>query len=189
MTQAKQQELLEKYCNNEMKNLKQLCYPMLIKVKGIMEKDYDDFYGIALEVLADSVLRYDETKNCQFETFLIGNIRRKFNTEIRDRTRLKCIPIKQIESFDALVCENGIPVSETIPDKFNIYEELFGEDLSGTKVEKYLSKLSILQRKIVLLLAEGYMAKEIKEKLHITNKMYADNLQSIQAYENIKVLL
>lgn len=189
MTQAKQQELLEAYCNNEMKKLKQLCYPMLIKIGGITEKDYDDFYSIALEVLADSIFKYDDSLNCQFKSFLIGNIKRKFNTEVRDRNRQKCIPSKQIDSFDALVCENGIPVNETIPDKFDIYEELFGEDISGTKIEKYLSKLSILQRKIVSLLADGYMAKEIKAKLHITNKMYTDNLMAIQAYENIKVLL
>lgn len=188
MNQTKQQ-LLEVYCNNEMSKLKQLCYPLLIKIGGITEKDYDDFYSIALEVLADSVLKYDETQNCQFKTFLIGNIKRKFNTEVRDRNRLKCIPTKQIDSFDVLICEDGLPLSETLPDKFDIYEELFGEDLSGTKIERYLSKLSILQRKIVSLLSEGYIAKEIKEILHISNKQYSDNLMAIQAYENVKILL
>ena len=43
---------------------------------------------------------------------------------MRDRNRLKCIPSKQIDSFDALVCEDGIPVSDTIPDKFDIYEKI-----------------------------------------------------------------
>lgn len=189
MTQLEQQQLLEFYCNNEMSRLKQLCYPMLIKIGGILEKDYDDFYSIALEVLADSVLKYDESQNCKFTSFLIGNIKRKFSTEVRDRNRLKCIPSKQIDSFDDLVCEDGIPVSETLPDKFDIYEEVFGEDLSGTKIERYLSKLSILQRKIVSLLSEGYIAKEIKDILHISNKQYTDNLMAIQAYENVKVLL
>ena len=74
--------ILEEYCANEMKKLKQICYPLLIKIGGISEKDYDDFYSIALDALADSALRYDETKKCQFYKFLIGNIRRKFNTEI-----------------------------------------------------------------------------------------------------------
>ena len=44
------------------------------------KENYDYFYSIALDALADSVLRYDESKNCQFKTFLVGNIKRKFNT-------------------------------------------------------------------------------------------------------------
>ena len=80
---------LEEYCDNEMRKLKQLCYPILIKIGGLSEKDYDDFYSIALDALADSVIRYNDSKNCQFRTFLIGNIKRKFITEIRDRNRNK----------------------------------------------------------------------------------------------------
>ena len=114
--------ILEEYCANEMKKLKQICYPLLIKIGGISEKDYDDFYSIALDALADSALRYDETKKCQFNTFLIGNIRRKFNTEIRDRNRAKRIPAKKLESTSNLVTEDGVELGETIPSKFDTYE-------------------------------------------------------------------
>lgn len=181
--------ILEEYCCNEMKKLKQVCYPILIKIGGISEKDYDDFYSIALDALADSALRYDKTKNCQFNTFLIGNIKRKFNTEIRDRNRNKRIPSKQIDSFSNLITEDGMELSELIPSSFDTYEEACGNDFKGTKIEKYLKRLSVDQRKIVSLLCKGYKAIEIRELLHMSNKEYSQNLTAIQAYENVRELM
>lgn len=181
--------ILEEYCANEMKKLKQICYPLLIKIGGISEKDYDDFYSIALDALADSALRYDETKKCQFNTFLIGNIRRKFNTEIRDRNRAKRIPAKKLESTSNLVTEDGVELGETIPSKFDTYETACEYLFEGTKIERYLDKLSYTQRKIVSLLSDGYKAKEIRELLHMNSKQYSNNLAAIQAYENIRELM
>lgn len=181
--------ILEEYCANEMKKLKQICYPLLIKIGGISEKDYDDFYSIALDALADSVLRYDETKKCQFSTFLIGNIRRKFNTEIRDRNRAKRIPAKKLESTSNLVTEDGVELGETIPSKFDTHETACEYLFEGTKIERYLDKLSYTQRKIVSLLSDGYKAKEIRELLHMDSKQYSNNLAAIQAYENIRELM
>lgn len=181
--------ILEEYCANEMKKLKQICYPLLIKIGGISEKDYDDFYSIALDALADSVLRYDENKKCQFSTFLIGNIRRKFNTEIRDRNRAKRIPAKKLESTSNLVTEDGVELGETIPSKFDTYETACEYLFEGTKIERYLDKLSYTQRKIVSLLSDGYKAKEIRELLHMDSKQYSNNLAAIQAYENIRELM
>lgn len=181
--------ILEEYCANEMKKLKQICYPLLIKIGGISEKDYDDFYSIALDALADSVLRYDETKKCQFNTFLIGNIRRKFNTEIRDRNRAKRIPAKKLESTSNLVTEDGVELGETIPSKFDTYETACEYLFEGTKIERYLDKLSYTQRKIVSLLSDGYKAKEIRELLHMNSRQYSNNLAAIQAYENIRELM
>lgn len=181
--------ILEEYCANEMKKLKQICYPLLIKIGGISEKDYDDFYSIALDALADSVLRYDETKKCQFSTFLIGNIRRKFNTEIRDRNCAKRIPAKKLESTSNLVTEDGVELGETIPSKFDTYETACEYLFEGTKIERYLDKLSYTQRKIVSLLSDGYKAKEIRELLHMDSKQYSNNLAAIQAYENIRELM
>lgn len=181
---------LEEYCDNEMKKLKQLCYPILIKIGGLSEKDYDDFYSIALDALTDSVIRFNDSKNCQFKTFLIGNIKRKFITEIRDRNRYKRIPAKNIQSFDGYMSEDGIPLSEIIPSDFDIFEEVCAHNgWKENKIEKYLSKLSIIQRKIVSLLSEGYKAKEIRELLHMSEKEYSQNLAAIQAYENVRELM
>ena len=68
-------------------------------IGGISNKDYDDFYSIGLEALYDSSKRFDESKS-QFQTFLIGNIKRKFKTEIRDRHGGICF-------FQPTLHENG----------------------------------------------------------------------------------
>ena len=72
---------------------------------------------------------------------------------------------------------------------FDTFEEAFGDSFNGTKIEKYLKKLSINQRKIVNLLSDGYKTKEIKKILHMNNKEYSENLAAIQAYENVKILM
>lgn len=181
---------LEEYCDNEMKKLKQICYPILIQIGGISEKDYDDFYSIALDALADSVVRYDKSRDCQFNTFLIGNIKRKFKTEVRDRNRSKRVPVKKMQSLDSVVSDDGISLSEIIPSDFDIFREVCDRNgYQESKIEKYLSKLSIIQRKIVSLLSDGYKAREIRELLHMNEKEYSQNLAAIQAYENVRELM
>lgn len=162
---------------------------MLIKIGGISSKDYDDFYSIALSVLADVALKYDEDNDCDFGGFLASCINRKFKTEIRDRNRKKQIPAKKLESMSNLVTEDGLELGETIPSKFDTYETACEYLFEGTKIERYLDKLSYTQRKIVSLLSDGYKAKEIKELLHMDSKQYSNNLAAIQAYENVKILM
>lgn len=162
---------------------------MLIKIGGISSKDYDDFYSIALSVLADVALKYDEYNDCDFDGFLASCINRKFKTEIRDRNRKKQIPAKKLESMSNLVTEDGLELGETIPSKFDTYETACEYLFEGTKIERYLDKLSYTQRKIVSLLSDGYKAKEIRELLHMDSKQYSNNLAAIQAYENVKILM
>lgn len=183
------QQILEWYCDNEMYRLKKICYPMLIKIGGISDKDYDDFYSIALSVLSDTALRFDSEKEIDFDSFLASNIKRKFKTEIRDRNRGKRIPAKKLESTSNLVTEDGLELGETIPSKFDTYETACEYLFEGTKIQRYLDKLSYTQRKIVSLLSNGYKAKEIRELLHMSEKEYSQNLAAIQAYENVRELM
>lgn len=183
------QQTLNFYCDNEMSMLKKMCIPMINKIGGISYKDYDDFYEIALDTLGSSVFKYDEKYKCSFDCFLASNIKRKFNTEIRDRNRAKRIPAKKLESTSNLVTEDGVELGETIPSKFDTYETACEYLFEGTKIERYLDKLSYTQRKIVSLLSDGYKAKEIRELLHMNSKQYSNNLAAIQAYENIRELM
>jgi DNA-directed RNA polymerase specialized sigma subunit len=183
------QKKLEWYCGNEMFQLKKMCYPMLIKIGGISDKDYDDFYSVALSVLSDTALRYDENNRCNFDSFLASNIKRKFITEIRDRNRDKRVPAKKLESTSNLVTEDGMELGETIPSKFNTFDVACEYLFDGTKIERYLDKLSHTQRKIVSLLSDGYKASEIRELLHMSSKEYSQNLAAIQAYENVRELM
>lgn len=182
------QQILEWYCDNEMYQLKKMCYPMLIKIGGISDKDYDDFYSIALSVLSDTALRFDSEKEIDFDSFLASNIKRKFKTEIRDRNRAKRIPAKKLESTSNLVTEDGLELGETIPSKFDTYEEACGTNFEGTNAELYLSRLSNRQKKIVNMICLGFKSKEIREVLHISKKDYDNDYQAITSYENKRLL-
>lgn len=201
-----QLDLITEYCKDEMKKLKAICYSVWGK-KGIPLSDHDYLYSDAINALSESVVYFDPTKNAQFKTFLTNNIKLSYrewcrnnyyrgkrnNLELDENGKIKrdekenptIIPNV---SFDALT-EDGIDLAEKIPSDFDTFEEACGNDFSGTKVEKYLARLSTVQRKIVTLLSNGYKAGEIRELLHMSNKQYSQDLAAIQAYENVRVLM
>jgi len=57
------------------------------------------------------------------------------------------------------------------------------------KLERYLARLSRRQKEVLELLSYCYKAAEIQRMLHITQGQYADMLDGIRSYENIKILL
>lgn len=182
------EDILHTYCDNNMKELRKICDMLMKHIGGISNKDYDDFYSIGLEALYDSANRFNPEKS-HFRTFLIGNIKRKFKTEIRDRNRAKRIPSKQIQSMSNLISEDGLELGQIIPSNFDVYDECFGEDVSDVRIHSYLNRLSPLQKEIVQQLSVGYKHNEIKELLHIDTKEYNENLSCIRAYENVKILM
>lgn len=182
------QQTLNFYCDNEMAMLKKMCIPMINKIGGISYKDYDDFYEIALDTLGSSVFKYDEKYKCSFDCFLASNIKRKFNTEVRDRNREKRIPAKKLESTNNLVTEDGLELGETIPSKFDTHEEACGSNFEGTNAELYLNRLSKRQRRIVDMICLGFEPKDIRKKLHISKKDYDNDHQAITSYENKRLL-
>lgn len=185
----KKQEILEEYCSNEMQKLKQLCHAKICRIGGICQMDYDDFYSIALDVLRDSVEKFDDRKTYRFHAFLSGNIQRRFHTEIRDRNRGKQIPRTQIDYIYAPV-EEGNSIEEKLPSGFVIERELpeeFGISPDG-RVEKYLDSLSLTQRNIAELIMRGYTPFEIRETLGLTEKEYSVSLVGMRAHEKSKYL-
>lgn len=56
------------------------------------------------------------------------------------------------------------------------------------KVRQYLSRLSNRQVNILNLLIDGYKPNEIRRILDISAKEYADNMQIMRSYENVKIL-
>lgn len=200
MNRTQKERILNDYCKNELQKLKQLCYPKICKIGGISQMDHDDLYSIALDALRDSTERFDHKYGCTFEVFLSGNINRKFSSYIRDKNSLKKTGMihcgsdgskdyVQNISLDAL-CEEGINMGEKIDSGFNMEEEVLAkiDDVPDSKIEKYLRRLSKMQKKIVLLLSDGYLQEEIRKILQISRKEYSDHMLGIRAYENVKIL-
>lgn len=201
------QKIEQEFLDNDMYKLNKICRYLIFK-KNVPSVFYDDLYSIGRLTFAESIKKYDTSKDCKFETYLIGNIWRAFYDWTRDNMRWKRCnfqtdkdgKIMQDENGDPIIIsdmpldaptDDGIDLCERIASDFKIEDNL-SEEIgfsSDDKIEKYLSRLSKRQRKIVLLLADGYSQDEIRELLHISKKEYTDSLLSIRAYENIRILL
>lgn len=199
---------IEYYCKNDLRELKKLCNPIIIK-KGVPFMYHDDLYSDAMKVLMESVYGFNKNKKCSFKTFLKGNINRSFYEWTRDSERaIRCNVLKD-ENGNIAKDENGRNIiihnvsidqplndedettySDIIASNFDIYDEL-SDDFGfakNDKVELYLARLSKPQRRIVILLSNGYEKSEIKKMLHMKEREYVDNMLGIKAYENLKIL-
>ena len=184
-------ELVDFYCANEMRKLKNMCDPMITKIGGVYQKDYDDYYSIALEVLFDSVKRYDEENECSFDCFLASNIKRKFNTEIRDRNRDRRVINSNTISIDTPINDESEGVAYNIPDETTVESLLFseGSERYSEKMLEYLNCLSSTQQKVLHLISIGFSKAEILEELHISSKEYNDCYEAIHSYRNTSILM
>lgn len=203
---SQQKEIISYYHDNNMETLRKICDPIIFR-KGVPQMDWDELYGVASDTLLESLVTYDELKGSQFKTYLVGNIKRAFYDWTRDRHRAKRCnllmedgKIVKDENGNAVVIpnisidtptEDGIDLSEKIASPFSIESELLEElDISsGSKMDKYLERLSKKQRQVVMYLSDGYNPSEIRETLHMTEKEYTDCMMTIRAYRNIKILL
>lgn len=204
-----QEQLINKYCDNEMRELKKICDPILFK-KGITKSnvDYDELLSLAMDTLTDSVIRYDG-KQSKFITFLTGNIKRTFYDFTRDSHRGKRCNLQRDKkgkiikddknnpiiipdiSLDAPVNgDNSSTYGDFIVSDFDISENITDEIsvLSDEKVEKYFNGLSEKQRKVANLIMNGYEPFEIKEKLKISDREYNSIMSIMKSYDNSKIL-
>ncbi|MGI6069094.1 MAG: GmrSD restriction endonuclease domain-containing protein [Blautia sp.] len=156
----------------------------------------------------ESINSYDDTKDCKFHTYLIGNIWRAFYDWTRDKTRWKRCNLLTDQNHRILKDENnhpiiiqdisldapvspeneGVTLGETLYSDFDIEKEVsealgFSND---EKVDKFLDKINRKQRDILKLLMKGYVPNEIKKRLGMTDKIYREQFAQILSFENIK---
>ena len=63
------------------------------------------------------------------------------------------------------------------------------EDTYSAEMQKYLSRLSVLQREVLRLISIGFDPNEILTELHINKKQYEDCYNAIHAYRNTSILM
>ena len=195
----KQMEIIYEYCDNNMKKLKMICYPIIIKMGGISEKDYDDIFSLAQLLLYKTVEKYDENnaKGASFNTFFCNILNRRiYATYIRDKNRQCRSNTREDEngnmvflpdfSFDAPT-EECLSMFERISSSYNLEDKIFKEEYSK-KMKEYLSRLSKIQRIILIYLSEGYLPEEIQEMLHINETIYKDNHKAIMDEKNLRII-
>lgn len=180
--------IINAYYTKDAKKLHKMVDKILIKLK--FNVDNEDFYSLANEIFVDVIKRYDNSKS--FDGFLYSCLMNKFKTEMTRRNRSKRQADKMAVSIETPIGENeNITLSDIIADK-NTIEKMFfeeNEDTYSVEMQKYLSKLSVLQREVLRLISIGFDHNEILTELHINKKQYEDCYNAIHAYRNTSILM
>ena len=185
-----QSEILNTYYVDNARKLHKTVDRILCKFGGLSGKDTDDFYSLANEVFADVIKRYDYKQS--FDGFLYSCLSNKIMTEITKRNREKRKADRMAVSLDVVNGEDEeLSLLDFLPSDFDTFEEVAKRQESGKyqdKMERYISKLSNRQVNILNLLIDGFKPNEIQRLLEISSREYADNLQTMRSYENVKIL-
>ena len=182
------EKILNDYYENNTKKLNILVDKILFEL-GFGFVDRDDFYSLADEIFFDVIQRYDKKRS--FDKFLSSCLKNKFKTEMTRRNRQKRQADRMsISIHNPIGDEEGLTIEDMIPSNVNIEKEVIDKDtdIVDEKIERYMNKLSNTERSIVEMLMKDVKVKDIKEELHITDKEYADHMEHIRQYENIKIL-
>ena len=180
--------IINSYYNNNAQKLHKMIDKIIFRLK--FNVDNEDFYSLGNEIFIDVINRYDGKQ--QFDGFLYSCLIKKFKTEMTRRNRQKRQADKMAVSIETPIGENeNITLSDIIADK-NTIEKMFfeeSEDTYSVEMQKYLSRLSALQREVLRLISIGFDPNEILTELHINKKQYEDCYNAIHAYRNTSILM
>ena len=199
--------IINSYYENDAKKLHQIVDKVL-KNLHFIDVDKEDYYSLASEIFVKEVIpNYNHEK--PFESFLYSSLYKKFCTAMTRSKRYKrCMKI-QIEEkdengktiirdviipderLDAPLNDDDSTLGDVIRCKHTVESEVFGEKEYGysRKMEKYLSRLSLLQREVLKLISIGFSVDDILEELHINKKQYDDCYNAIHSYRNTSILM
>ena len=183
------EQILNTYYANNAKKLHMVVDKILIRFGGLVNKDLDDFYSLANEVFVDVIKRYDNTQS--FDAFLYSCLLNKIKTEMTRRNREKRKADRMAISIDTPIGDDeNTTIGDMIAGDFTIEKEIFDKSIDGysKRMLLYLSRLSNLQKEVLRLNIAGYLPREIREELHMSEKEYADCYAAIHSYRNILIL-
>ena len=182
------EKIILSYYENNAKKMRTMIDKILFRLK--FNVDNEDFYSLGNEVFLDVLNRYDGKQD--FDGFLYSCLVRRFKTEMTRRNRYKRQADRMAISIDSPVGEDeNMTLSDIIADKDTIEKIFFeeNEDTYSAEMQRYLSRLSILQREVLRLISIGFNPNEILTELHINKKQYDDCYNAIHSYRNISILL
>lgn len=185
----KHKDLVDSYFENDGKVLYSLIDKVLFRLKFDVEKS--DFYSLGSEIFLDALCRYDETQD--FNGFLYSCLMNKFKTEITRRNRQKRQGDNNAISIDTPIGDEGniSTLGDMIASNINIEKEILGDNadiIMDEKIERYLSSLTRIQRKIIEMKMENVEVQNIKEELGLTDSQYFSHMQEVVQYEHIRLL-
>lgn len=184
------------YCKDNNKELKKIVEPILIKNFGwLPQKDYDDFFSIAAQVVWDCEKSFDESKvkTNKFESYLKNCILNKVKTHLTYMHRNKRVlkdkdgnPVYdvsldfQIDEDEKITIGDMISSDQDVESELNIgYED---------KIEKFLESLPETAKNIAFNIMNGLSPAEIKERMKLTDKQYQEQWKIITSYDKKRML-
>lgn len=187
----KMEEILRDYYADGGQKLHKLTDKILSKFGGISQKDYDDFYSIANEVMAKIVREYDNSQS--FEGYLYPCLSNRIKSEMTARNRMK----RKGEGRDIVTISLETPVDDegelTVGDflrsDFDVHDEAFhDEEMRSEKVEEYFRSLSPIQKQMVEMRMNDIPVEQIKRELSLGNRQYDNLWNDIKSFSKISVL-
>lgn len=197
--------IINEYCENDMKKLKQICYTVWGN-KGLPTCYHDDLYDDAMNVLSESIEAFEPNGKASFKTYLTNNIRMSYGQWFRDnflrakRNNLELDEkgnIKKDENENPIIIPNisfdtpvddGIDLKEKIASDFNIEHDLEIKESYSENTITYLNALSATQKEIANLIMIGYEFSDIKEKLQLSDKQFDSHLKHMRCDKYSSIL-
>ena len=200
--------IINEYCENDMKKLKQICYTVWGN-KGLPNCYYDDLYDDAMNVLSESVITFNPDGKASFKTYLTNNIRMSYGQWYRDthlRSKRSNLlldengKIKKDENGNPIIIHNVsldaptpdcLDIIERISLNYNLEDEVISsnkQESASDKIREYLNNLTKYQRDVAYLIMDGYSCEEIKEILHMEQSEFTNCMNGLKAYRNISIL-
>lgn len=183
------EEILNLYYKDNACKLHKTVDRILLKYGGLSDRDTDDFYSLANEVFTDVIKRYDNSQS--FDSFLYSCLSNRIKTEMTKRNREKRKTDRIAVSIDMPIGDGeDATLKDMIADPTDVEQEILDKSEEGysKKMLLYLGKLSGIQKEVLKLTTAGYLPDEIRRKLHISARQYADCHAAIHSYRNISVL-
>ena len=200
--------IINEYCENDMKKLKQICYTVWGN-KRLPNCYHDDLYDDAMNVLSESVITFNPDGKASFKTYLTNNIRMSYGQWYRDthlRSKRSNLlldengKIKRDKKNNPIIIHNVsldaptrdcLDMLERISLNYNLEDEIICNNKSeyvSDKTREYLNNLPKDQREVAYLIMDGYSCEEIKEILHMEQSEFTNCMNGLKAYRNISIL-
>lgn len=219
-------EQCEKYCeyylSNKMKELKEVTNAVITRIENnktvLDNREKYELKDLSYEVFVLTLGTYNPEANCSFKTFLYGNLKRKFYTYGRDKTRKsrcnwehewdeenRCYkkdkngnivkkPVFDISMYSVEKKDgNEKEIWQFFKAKDNVENAVIEKQMPveeySDSVKAFLENMSRDAKIVATYILEGYTKEMIIECKGITTEQYNNAIREFGTFENVHILL
>lgn len=183
------EQIVNEYYKDNAKKLRVMVDKILFKLR-FHDVDNEDFYSLANEIFVKALSTYDNSQD--FDGFIYSCLTNKFKTEMTRLNRQKRQADRMALSWETPIGdEDGGTIGDLISNGETVESEIFEqmEDVYSKAMNRYLNRLSKLQKEVLRFLSIGFSTQDIMKELHINEEQFADCYRAITATRNKNVLL